>query len=417
MLAVVAAVLAIVMQQPVLYAAVAVLVLVVIILWLGTLRRRHRESQRLYTKPATPAADDLQALGIVDIRPKERGAPPETVAPLPPEAAPAEEDPAAPPAAPPQKVYAGGSGPPGRPAPPARPAPTREVLMPGLQALRIALGARVACLLRQEGATDYRILALSGQGRPRGSFSSRIPLLPPEAADEPLTIRRVGAEGIPPGDLGYGSAPEGLHAVALAPLAHPVARYLLVVDSNRAGLLDAPWAQARLAAFARLFETLMAPEDAAPPETASGEAASHTSERPRREIIAEAMARARAEDRRLALGLVYLNRAEHVAEQGPAPLAEAEQLMESRLREAAHPARVERFGELTYGVFYDGADLEDWSQHVQQAFAHANGPLDGGVSMGVALLGARHDSPDALRADAADALAEALRSGTCVILE
>ncbi len=141
--------------------------------------------------------------------------------------------------------------------------------------------------------------------------------------------------------------------------------------------------------------------------------------RPRREIIAEEMEQARARDQLLALALVYLNRAEDIAIAGEHAVGDAEHLLKARLTQAARNSRVERFGELTYGVFYDGdlPEVEAWGAQIQETLAQETGLLEGGVSIGIALLQDRHQTPDAFRSDATDALREAYETGTCTILE
>ena len=130
------------------------------------------------------------------------------------------------------------------------------------------------------------------------------------------------------------------------------------------------------------------------------------------------MEQARTRNQVLALALVYLNRAEDIAVAGEEALGDAEHLLTARLAQAARNSRVVRFGELTYGVFYDGdlPEVEAWGAQIQQALAHETGLLEGGVSIGIALLQDRHQSPDAFRTDATEALREAYETGTCTIL-
>jgi hypothetical protein len=161
-----------------------------------------------------------------------------------------------------------------------------------------------------------------------------------------------------------------------------------------------------MAQFARLLATLLDTPDAEREQAV----------RPRREIIAEEMIHASNEDYDLAMALIYLNRAEAIADEGDAAIRAAERLMESRLRESVE-GRIERFGELTYGVFYHGTDVETWGGSIQHAFFSTSGLLDGGVSIGIAILEPHHESPQDLRQDAMQALSAAFESGSCVILE
>ncbi len=136
------------------------------------------------------------------------------------------------------------------------------------------------------------------------------------------------------------------------------------------------------------------------------EAAAPSAVPTRREIIAAEMERARAVDRPLALALVYQSDAERVSAQGAGAVADAERRLRRELEDVSPDGRVERFGELMIGVFLrDAPDgVEAWAARVR-ARADAEGlPL----VTGIARLTARHRDADALRADAANALQEAL---------
>jgi hypothetical protein len=129
------------------------------------------------------------------------------------------------------------------------------------------------------------------------------------------------------------------------------------------------------------------------------------------------MTAADAGDDDLALVLVHLNRAESIARRGPEAVDTAEQLLRTRLEHFAPGQRVERFGELTYGLFpRQGLDeVETWAADLQDALAEETGELEGGVSVGVAVRSPRHDAQE-LRADATEALREAYETGTCTIV-
>jgi GGDEF domain-containing protein len=131
------------------------------------------------------------------------------------------------------------------------------------------------------------------------------------------------------------------------------------------------------------------------------------------------MDRARREGGPLALALVHLNRADAVAAEGPVVLAAAEKALKTALQASAPDQRIERFGELVYGVFYRAPvpEVEAWAARLQSSLAEAGGWLEGGVSIGVAVLQDRHQTPDQFRADATEALREAYESGSCIILE
>ncbi len=117
---------------------------------------------------------------------------------------------------------------------------------------------------------------------------------------------------------------------------------------------------------------------------------------------------AAAADRQLALALVHQR-----FEDGD-DLTTREAALEAALRETGD-ARVERFGDLTFGVFLRGPieQVEEW---VGRAHAHLNRADAAPVAIGVAYLASHHDAPDALRADATDALQESYESGQPVLV-
>ncbi len=420
-LAVVVAVLAVVLNLPLLYAIAAVLLLIVAILWFRVVQQRHRETATSYppsTKAPALPEEDLTSLGILNIRPKApsqpltggpNGASAEAPRPV-----------AARPAAPLKEFVV--------PSFEARPIAAKaseeassdespreqQALVLYLQALRAALGAHTVGLLKQADLTpDYWVEILVGDGgtvQRGGAFSAEVPLLTPSRAREPVTVQRIGPGGLPPGSLGYSAAPETIREMALAPVprASDDETYFLLADTLRDDHLSQEPAPTLLHDFARLLGTLL---DTLRP------AMTETLPRPRREIIAEEMEQARARNQLLALALVYLNRAETLANQGV--VAEAEHLLAARLEQATGHRRIERFGELTYGVFYDGElpEVEAWGAQIQQELADETGLLEGGVSIGIALLHDRHQRPEDLRADATEALREAYETGTCTILE
>ncbi len=129
-------------------------------------------------------------------------------------------------------------------------------------------------------------------------------------------------------------------------------------------------------------------------------------------IIADEMDAARATDEPLALALVVPHNAVELATQGESVVAAAEKELIARLRGVAGSSRVELFGELVVGVFCHAgpAFVEAWVERVEES-----GP---DVQIGIALLRARHQTPEAFRADAKAALREAYeRKEDCVIVD
>lgn len=434
-LAVVAAVLAYVLQNDWLYAVAAVLVLIAGILLMEVMRRRHRQARKPYGRQQQELSDadaELKSLGIVDIRPKEKSrsvnAPP--VADASPEASLVAALPeAALPDAIKAKMHAAEAAveedyaPPGGPRPvdPDQAALDRQrrddILVPCLRALRASLGVKTACLLQHAPLAahhEYRIVALNSDrkgARLRGKFHTSDPLPVPTRG---VAVEIVGEGGVPMSHLGYYQNPSGLRHVALAPVPYPASEqtYFVLADATE-DVLSASRARNVMMQFGRLLGALLEEpldveaEEAAPPV------------RPRREIIAEEMERARADGVPLALALVHIREAEDIADEGDDAIARVEQQLADFLQQTAPEGRVERFGELTYGVFYTGTvtEVETWTQQVEEELDDETGLLEGGVTIGVAMMQGRHENAVDFRHDATEALREAYESGTSVILE
>lgn len=466
-LAVLVVVLAFVLDRAWLYGAAATL-LVGTLAYLGRhlwLSYRRGTSTQGSAKTPPPADDSLEDLGIMNVQPCEEGE--ENSGESAPDAATmdvdAEEsapagtagDGSAPPAAGedsapegwPENTLSDGD----RAPMPGGPNYTddRPVLGPFLEALRAALGATSACLLVQEEvALEYQIEALaSAQSdvQRSGSFETTEPLLSARMSRQPVTVHSIDPSRR--SDLGYYATTPEITQVALAPVARPDSSttVFLLADATTAVDLGTSAARSLLERFANLLPPLLDAEqpavgagapidegaaidqlqdfvdaghEAAQSVQGTAEDANASGEpRPRRDIIAEEMQAADADGAALALVLVHLNRAESIARRGEEAVASAERHLQSRLEDLAPGLRVERFGELTYGLFVRrGVDeVEGWAADLQETMAREAGELEGGVSVGVAVRHDGHD-PEALRADATDALLEAYETGTCTII-
>lgn len=425
-LAVVTAILAVVLEQPSLYIAAAVLLLLALVALVVGLRGRAAADEGEPLPPhSAEKGDDLASLGILEIRPREKAGsgarPPEAPREparraVPPSAEPAAEGPPlaeageAPPPEPPAR--------PSRPPEPPRATPPegdgldRNVIGPMLQSLLSAVEAHTVCLLRQtEIAPRYSIEAIASQNayaRSYGRFAAKVPLVKANAAPGAVTLQSVGEHGLPPASLGYYREPLAVRQIALVPIPYHAdsLSYYLLADTMEHDGLAAPRQHTLLVQYAGLLATMLKAHAPAAPEPRS-----------RMDIIAEEMAHAREAAQPLAFALVGLNRAGEVEAEGQS--AAAEVTLEAYLRRSAPERRVERFGDLLYGVFWEGpvAEVEAWALDLHNELARANGHLAGGVSIGVALLGDRHDSPEAFRNDALDALRGAYETGSCIIVE
>jgi len=315
------------------------------------------------------------------------------------------------------------------------------VFGPLLEALRAALDAQTVCLLVQEDvALTYRIEALASTHdavRRSGSFDTQAPLVTATMSRESVALRRLTEAEIAIEDLGYYDDAPAVDHLAVAPVAQPDASSttFLLADAPASSDLGASRARSVLTHFADTIAFLLDADRVPPPPASDAEAPEDDADaedspaltsdvedngddgpRPRRELIAEEMEAVQATDDDLALALVHLNRAESIARRGREAVASAERLFHARLDQMAPRQRIERFGELTYGVFFhEGTDaVEPWVADLESAMADEQGELEGGVSVGVAVWD--EETPEALRSEATKALREAYETGTSTIV-
>lgn len=282
-----------------------------------------------------------------------------------------------------------------------------EIVRPHLEALRASIHAQTVCLIGLQGESEgYRVEASLSRS-PSVATGTVIEadrhFLRSVAPDEPVTILVAEGEGPTFEDLGYygDDVPVGQVAVSPVRTERGVVAYLLADRPKDAPAV--PASHYRL--LARSAELLGHMIDV------------RAEERPRREIIAVEMERAREEGRPLALALVHPIDAEAISAHGPGAVREEEARLERLLADSTGRGRIERFGELIYGVFYyDPEDtVEAWAQQVQEAFSEA----DWAANMGVAICSDRHEEPEDLRGDATEALRVAYEAGEneCIIFE
>jgi len=324
----------------------------------------------------------------------------------------------------------------------------RPVLGPFLESLRAAIGAQsVGVFVQEEVTLEYQIEALASvqpDVRHTGMFETREPLLTATMSRQPVTVRSLDDAGRD--DLAYYGTVPAITQVAVAPVSRPETSdtVFLLADATAEVDLGASQVRSLLTHFAETVALLLdagdagverggaraaevsdAPDDVDDQDPSPAEPAAavepddeaEAAPRPRREIIAEEMKAAAAAGDELALVLVHLNRAESIARRGPEAIDSAEQHLRLRLEDIAPGRRVERFGELTYGIFVRSgvAEVESWAADLQNTMGKEAGELEGGVSVGVAVRDEHHD-PEGLRTDATDALLEAYETGTCTII-
>lgn len=320
------------------------------------------------------------------------------------------------------------------------------VFGPLLESARAALDAQTVCLLVQEEvALTYRIEAIASTHpsvRHSGTFDTQAPLLTATMSRESIAIRTLAEEEIAIEDLRYYENPPAVDHLAVAPVSQPDASSttFLLADAPREGDLGSSRARTLLKHFAETVALLLDAGRSAPERPDAGEADDRSPDpseqeanestkvaadldedategpRPRRELIAEEMEAAQSNSETLALALVHLNRAESIARRGEEAVASAEHLFQARLEQLMPNHRIERFGELTYGIFFrEGADaVEPQVADLKTTMAQEEGELEGGVSVGVAVWD--EEDPEALRTEATEALREAYETGTPTIV-
>ncbi|MEM8485526.1 MAG: GGDEF domain-containing protein [Bacteroidota bacterium] len=296
----------------------------------------------------------------------------------------------------------------------------REALFRMLNAVQASVDGYTACLIKRENDGRCSVEAIVSQNpQALGSKSLQLDhLLDDQApAGTAVVVKDLDPNKAAMEELGYYATPVSIRQVAIAPIKAPgdEASYYLLVDALGWQDLDDPWQRLMIGQFANLLGTFMSTPVL---EGDSGEFIKPRV-RPRREIIAEEIDRARTKKHPLALALIYLNRAEQVADEGGKAISDAERAMATRLELSVNGGRLERFGELTYGIFQDEgvSEVEAWALQLQEELVRESDHFEGGVSIGIALLQDRHKDADEFRADATEALREAFETGATTIIE
>ena len=391
--------------------------------------------KRVFAKDE-PEEDDLRAAfeaprslrsdGILEIRPVVRKPAPPPDADAPPSDEPAA---AAPQVAPEPDVSGDGALAPPEPAAEAdepdeilAASPRSPAVAALLQSARAALGAQTVALFWHD-AEDDSFAPDATEAEPAGAFVLDALDTDHGAVQCTGRFRATAALADVPADanvvlsggalaaLGYYAAPEADlgHAAAIpVPLVDGPTTFLVADRPAEHAAFDAD-RLALLVAYAGLLADLLAldpPAEWAP----HGEPARTGPPRTRREIIAEEMDAARQDGRPLALALVYRADAEEVAAQGARAVEQGERRLRSRIERATPEGRIERFGELMFGVFMaaSGEQIEEWAEELHTA------PLPEGMDgvapplhLGAVVMTDAHDDPEAFRAAATRALEEA----------
>ncbi len=429
-LAIVSVSLAIVLGDWRLYVLAVVLVVAAAAVITAKMRRRHKDAPGAYMRAPEQPEEDLASLGIVDIKPAHSasGGPKQT------EGIDGDFDDftvgdsyefsSNPTDIPIGSAESPVIGKPRTMAPRSRIMVSEassqsfaDVLIPALHSLRASIDANTVCLLRQEDIPlRYHIEVMISQNsyaRNGGSYAAKEPMLAGHRALVPVVYPRVGPNGFPKTKLGYYHEKINVRQVAMVPVVPKKFGdlFILLVDTMNDVGLEAASVRVLLEQYARLVSTILDTEA----EGGLADLDATLPLKPRREIITEEMERARSEHHPLSLALVHFNS----GEDGSEDVSELESAFYTRLKNVAVDARVERFGELIYGVFYHGANpgIAAWASRIQEGFPKDHESFPGGVSVGVAVMNDRHQNADELRSDVTAALQEAFQSGECIIVE
>ncbi len=296
----------------------------------------------------------------------------------------------------------------------------REPLFRLLSAVQASVDGYTCCLVKRDAEGRCSVEAIVSQN-PQvldiDSLSLDLIFEKEHISEAAVTVFEVGTKDMMLEALDYYNEPVAVRQLAVARVKVPDKRHLyyLLIDALAWQDLDDPWQRLLIGQFATLLGTFMATPR---PNSLTGELLKPRI-RPRREIIEEEIARARGNGHPLALVLVHLNQAEAIASEGPQAVSAAERATEALLEASLDGARIERFGELTFGIFYNEvvSDVEAWALSLQEGVEVEGDYFEQGLSIGIALLQDRHTTADDLRADATEALRESFETGTCTIIE
>ncbi len=268
----------------------------------------------------------------------------------------------------------------------------KHILVPVLRGMQAALEAHAVGLVQRTEEYNYRVWGTVGLDWKclRGeSFTLRHNLL---QESESVAIHTVGENGVPTSRLQYSRTPANITNLGIATVGQT--SYLLLADTADESGLSHPRAKELLEIFGNTLSLMLYKEDP---------------NRPRREIIAEEMARARQQGTQLALAITVPQKADILTKSYGDVLSKTEKLFSECLQHAAPDSRVIKFGEITYGIFIDGQkeQLETWHKDIQSAIKNQGGLLTGDIYVGIARMTKKHKNPDDLRDEATRALVKA----------
>ncbi len=279
----------------------------------------------------------------------------------------------------------------------------RGFVSPFLTAIRSALHAEVVLFIRfNPESNTYYIDEVSGH-RTHVALQDNFSLPPflQELREHP-EARTFSSTEFAEGGLPYADPSISVPHILTVPVALPEGTGFLLADRKH---LDTPFTRHEHYLFtemAQLLGIVLREEEPAPPPSRS-----------RRAILKEEMERATETGTPVTLTLIYPREAHRFSLQGREEIEKTEQLIQEYLTTWFPSLRTEKFGELMFGIFYYGSEEEAaaWMHELNQRFLELEGPLNKGFFIGAARLTSTHQTPEAWRNDARQALLEAYETG------
>ncbi|HRR09302.1 MAG TPA: hypothetical protein PLO56_11490 [Rhodothermales bacterium] len=174
-----------------------------------------------------------------------------------------------------------------------------------------------------------------------------------------------------------------------------------------------------LSGFAQTLSAVIAEHKKTTPTNSGPTVWAGHATRPRKEIIADEMRKARNQNLPLVFALIYLN--QHIAANkeltSDVIVARESELWQGVEKTIRNIGRVERFGELMVGVFLYGSILnaEDWISDIQYSLTTEMRFPAQSISIGGVLMNDSHTDGSALLADAVEALKQVQDGGAALM--
>lgn len=290
-------------------------------------------------------------------------------------------------------------------------------LIPLLESVVASLEATtVVVLTRIAESPSYRIAGIvstNAQAKAGGQFIVDAPYLSRRRTKNEV-VHLVKGEGLEVGHTRYYEKLVPVEQLSIIQIAASTGDYLLVADFDEP-VSEPERVEPLLVGYAAALRALLSSST-----ILSNAALAKTSV-----VVTRALERARADNSPLAMALVCMKDGESFLASERDVVLAAERELASILDEMTPDGKVEKLADLTFGVFLSQEvnRVEKWALSLQNVVdERATSPdvtssIVGSVTIGVAMLTARHQTADDLREDALAALEESFKSGACTILE